>query len=157
MLAAACRKVSRCATVAWCKRNFSRKIQTQVNHGPRQELGAARIRMMTLHEKVAQQKEHGLQKKGKDNVAPRIPKGCTCRMKRRKDPADKIGIEDPDTRRQLRLKIGRNRQEGFRTEVMKRATGMSNGLQKFKDWTLWRGRPPSKWKKRRHTEQEPVM
>jgi hypothetical protein len=38
-------------------------------------------------------------------------------------------------------------------EFKKRTTGMSNGLQKVKDWALWRGRPPPKRKKKLHTEQ----
>jgi hypothetical protein len=112
-------------------------------------LGAARIRMI-LHGKVAQRKEHGLQRKGKDDVAPRTPKGCTCRMKFWKDTECKIGIEDPDTRRQLHLKTERTSEEidkkVFEPESVKRATRMSSGFQKVKDWTLWRGRPPPKWK-----------
>jgi hypothetical protein len=42
LLAAACRKVSRRATVAWRKRYVSRKIRTQGSCGPRQKLAAAR-------------------------------------------------------------------------------------------------------------------
>jgi hypothetical protein len=30
---------------------------------------------------------------------------------------------------------------------VKQAAGMSSGLQKVRDWTMWRGRPPPKWKK----------
>jgi hypothetical protein len=41
-LAAACRKVSRRATVAWRKRNAFRKIWTEVNCGPRSTLAASR-------------------------------------------------------------------------------------------------------------------
>jgi hypothetical protein len=26
-----------------------------------------------------------------------------------------------------------------------------------KNWTLWMGRPPPKWKKKLYTEQEPVI
>jgi hypothetical protein len=45
-LAAACRKVSSCATVAWRKRNLLRKIGTQENCGPHKEFTATRIRMI---------------------------------------------------------------------------------------------------------------
>jgi hypothetical protein len=83
-LASGCRKVSRRAALAWSKRNFSRNIRTEGNCGPRQELGAAGIRM-TLRAKVARRKKHGLQRKGKYDIAPRTPKGCTCRMKLWKD------------------------------------------------------------------------
>jgi hypothetical protein len=44
-LAAACRKVSGCATVEWRKRNLLRKIGTHESCGPRKELSAAGIRM----------------------------------------------------------------------------------------------------------------
>jgi hypothetical protein len=54
-LVAACRKVSRCAAVAWRRRNIFRDIRTQGNCGPRQELGAAGIRV-NLHAKLARRK-----------------------------------------------------------------------------------------------------
>jgi hypothetical protein len=64
-LAAACRKVSSCATVAWHNRNLLRKIGTQENCGPHKEFAAARIR--TTHcAKVSRGREHGLQRQGKD-------------------------------------------------------------------------------------------
>jgi hypothetical protein len=44
-LAAACRKVSSCATVAWHKRNLLRKIGTQGNCGPRSKFTATGIKM----------------------------------------------------------------------------------------------------------------
>jgi hypothetical protein len=43
-LAAACRNVSSCATVAWRKRNHLGKIGTQENCGPGKEFAAAGIR-----------------------------------------------------------------------------------------------------------------
>jgi hypothetical protein len=49
------KKVSRCAAVAWRRRNFFKNLQTQGNCGPRQELGAARIRV-TLRAKLARLK-----------------------------------------------------------------------------------------------------
>jgi hypothetical protein len=42
--AAACRKVSRCARVAWHRKSVVRIIGTQENCGPRKEFAAARIR-----------------------------------------------------------------------------------------------------------------
>jgi hypothetical protein len=45
-LAAACRKVSSCATVTWQKRNLFRKIGTQESCRPHKEFGATRIRMI---------------------------------------------------------------------------------------------------------------
>jgi hypothetical protein len=54
-LVAACRKVSRCATVAWWRRNIFRDIRTQRNCGPRRKLGAAG-EMVTLHARLARRK-----------------------------------------------------------------------------------------------------
>jgi hypothetical protein len=89
------------------------------------------------------------------------PEGRYVQDETQEGPRDKIGREDPDTRRPLCLTIENISEENdrkvFKPEVMKRAVGMSSGLQRFKDWTLWRGRPPRKRKKRRHTEQELVM
>jgi hypothetical protein len=80
-LAAACRKVSSCATVAWRKRNLLRKIRNQENCGPRKEFAAAGIRT-TRCAKLARGREHGLQRQGNDNIAPRSRKGRTEENKR---------------------------------------------------------------------------
>jgi hypothetical protein len=94
------------AAVARREGNVFRKIRSQGNCRPRKELAAAGIRM-THSAKVARSREHGLQRQGKDDIAPRTPKGRTSRMKRWKDPECKLGIKNPDTRRQLLLKIER--------------------------------------------------
>jgi hypothetical protein len=81
-------------------------------------------------------------------------------MKRSKDQADRIGIEDPDKRRLLRLGTGR------KLKIYRKITGLEivwqiarslGALRKVPDWTRWKGRPPPKRTKRRQTEQEPVM
>jgi hypothetical protein len=54
-LVAACRKVSRCAAVAWRRRNIFRDIRTQGNCGPRQKFCAAGI-MVTLRARLARRK-----------------------------------------------------------------------------------------------------
>jgi hypothetical protein len=54
-LAAACRKVSHHAKVAWRKRKLVRRIGTQENCGPRNEFSPTRIRI-THHAKVAWRK-----------------------------------------------------------------------------------------------------
>jgi hypothetical protein len=57
----------------------------------------------------------------------------------------------PDTRQQLRLNIERTsdgfNRKTFRLELMKQAAGMSSGLLKVRDWTLWRSWLPAKWNK----------
>jgi hypothetical protein len=77
--------------------------------------------------------------KGKEDTAPRTPKGSTCKMKFGKDPTCKFRIEDPDVRRRMRLKIERSSEEtdrkGFEPEFVKRATRMCSGLQRVQDWT----------------------
>jgi hypothetical protein len=40
--------------------------------------------------------------------------------------------------------------ETRRLEVAKRIARSTVEMQKMKDWTLWRGRPPSKWKQITH-------
>jgi hypothetical protein len=42
-------------------------------------------------------------------------------------------------------------------EIAKWIAGSPVGLQKIRDWTLWRVRPHLKQKKKLHTEQEMVM
>jgi hypothetical protein len=60
-LAAACKKITHRATVAWRKRNVLRKTVTQGNCGPRSTLTAAGI-MMTRHARVALRRENFVRK-----------------------------------------------------------------------------------------------
>jgi hypothetical protein len=39
-------------------------------------------------------------------------------------------------------------------EFVKRANGMSSGFWKMRKWTLWRGWPPPKWKKKQHLRKK---
>jgi hypothetical protein len=100
---------------------------------------------------MAQHREHGLQRQGKDDMALRTQKGHTFRMKCRKGPECKIGIKDPGTRWQQHHKIVRmseriNR-KAFGLEFVKRARGMSSGVWRIRKCTLWRGLSPPKRKK----------
>jgi hypothetical protein len=71
----------------------------------------------------------------------------------------KAGIKEPQTRWQLRLKSERTTSEfdryAFGLEFIKRPNDMFSRLQRIRIWTLWRGRPPPKRKKKLQTEQEP--
>jgi hypothetical protein len=98
--------VSHYATVWRCKGNVLRKIGTWRNWEFWSKLAAARI-WMTHSTKVAWRKDNRLQRKEKDDIAPRTPKGRTSRMKCWKGPVYKIGIKNPDARRQLCLEIER--------------------------------------------------
>jgi hypothetical protein len=87
---------------------------------------------MTHSAKVAQRGEHGLQRQGKDDIAPRTLKGQTSRMKCWRGPECKIGIKYQDPRWQLHLKIERTSEgmsrKAFGLEFVKRAIGMFSGL-----------------------------
>jgi hypothetical protein len=89
---------------------------------------------MACSAKVPCHREHGLQRQGKDDIAPRTAKGRTSRMKHWKGPKCKIGIMDPNARRQLRLKIERTSDEfdrkAFRLKFVKRATKISMGCER---------------------------
>jgi hypothetical protein len=89
-LAAACKKVSRRASVTRLVWNIWRKILTQGNFGPRNVLAAAGISVIHSAE-VPWCREHGLQGEEKDDITPRTPKGRTSRMKRWKGTECKIG------------------------------------------------------------------
>jgi hypothetical protein len=70
-------------------------------------------------------------------------------------------INNSGISRPLHLKIERTSEEldrkTFGLEFVKRAFGISNRIQRIKDWTLWRGRHPPKRKNKLHIEKEPVM
>jgi hypothetical protein len=70
--------------------------------------------------------------------------GTDIRMKRWKDPECKIGINDPDTREQLHLKIERMSdgidRKALGLEFVKRAPGTFSGLWKVTDLTARRDR-----------------
>jgi hypothetical protein len=164
--AAACKKVSRHATVAWRKRRVFRRIVTQGICGRRSTLTAAGIRT-TRCAKVARGREHGLQRQGKKDTVPTPWKGRTEKNKRFKGPEcnnglrnrglsqqlrSKTVIKDPRTRQHLRLGKWRTTcmiyKKSIRLEIVKRALRISNVFPKIRKWTLWRGRPPPKRKKR---------
>jgi hypothetical protein len=90
-LAAACRKVSRRATVAWRKRNIFRKSWTQANCGPRQVLAAGRN--MTHRAGVARREGNLVREYlTRDNIAPKTRRGRTEENRRWKGQECKKGI-----------------------------------------------------------------
>jgi hypothetical protein len=82
----------------------------------------------------------------RDNVEQETQKGRTEEKRRWKGLECKTGIKSPDTRRHLRLKIERAsggfERKAFGLEFVRRVTGMSSGLQQFRNWTIWRAWPP---------------
>jgi hypothetical protein len=42
-------------------------------------------------------------------------------------------------------------------EIVKQTNKMKSGFGEIRKWTLWRGRPPPKWKKKLQIQQETAM
>jgi hypothetical protein len=144
-LAAACR-VSRRATVAWRKR-----IGTQIICGPRSKLTAAKIKV-THHARVTWPRVKFVRKEcTRDQTEQETAKG-------RKDgglwngPKCNSDIKNHRTRQQLRLGNEKTTsmiyRKAIRLEIVKRTLRISSVFRKTRKWTLWRGRPPPKRKKR---------
>jgi hypothetical protein len=167
-LATARRKVPRRATVAWRKRIIFRKTSTQRNCGPRKEVTAAGIKFT----RCAGYRDIS---RNKDNVTPRSPKGVTFGKRLWKGPECNTGIRDRSLKQRLRIgsqlkDLTKNAIKGCRLgqrshlrrrgplkvisyeiigrKITKRIVGYSERLRQDKDWTLWRGRPPPKRKKK---------
>jgi hypothetical protein len=159
--AATCRKVYRRAKVAWRKRNLIRKSGTQENCGPLQEFSPSGMRT-TRCAKVARRKgrsyeeptvEQGRRKNKNEDKISRVTRGR--RMLGRRKVMCQGGTNGTGNRgfiEQLCLKNERTSEEldrkTFGLEFVKRAFGISGGLQRLMDRTLWRGRPPPKRKKK---------
>jgi hypothetical protein len=77
-MAAACRRVSSCATVAWRKRNLFKIIGTQGNCGPWSKLTTARIKM-TRHARVSWRRENFMRKDWTRNRTEQEKMGRDCR------------------------------------------------------------------------------
>jgi hypothetical protein len=111
--AAACRKVSRRATVAWRKRNLIRRSGTQGNCGPLKEFSPTGIRT-TRCAKVARPKrrsykgpsvEQGRRKnETRNKFTNGNRRGRKFGKRSRVDPEGSTGVKDPNTRRHRRLK-----------------------------------------------------
>jgi hypothetical protein len=124
-----------------------------------QDEGGLRIKMATACRRMtrdaipAQCKGHCRQGTGRGNVARGAPKGWTLERRRWTHLECNKGIKDRGARRQLRLRKERVSNRIFRKtgelEIKKRTVMSSTGLQEVCYWTLWRGRPPPKRKKRR--------
>jgi hypothetical protein len=174
-LAAACRKVSRHATVAWRKRNVFWKSWTDGNCEPRKEVTTAGRKIT----RCAGQKR---KVQNKDDVSPKSPKEGTYEKRLWRSPECKKGIRSRNTEEPLHLRKGRKtvnsnggwsrrqhprlKSMGNSIEVFGKTIGLQFGkladgssvvLRKMRNWTLWRGRQPPKRKKSLHTKQEPVM
>jgi hypothetical protein len=55
-----------------------------------------------------------------------------------------------------RVSAYEDRKKTLELEFVKRARGMSSSFGKIRKLTLWRGRPPPKWKRTLQIQEEPV-
>jgi hypothetical protein len=162
--AAACRKVSRRAKVAWRKRKLVRRTGTQENCRPRKEFSLTGIRM-THCTKVARRKGNIVRNKWIRAKAERGIQKVRTRYKGRKIVKGLGGGRPRYLRirdlKKLRLESTGNLDTTFskttRLEIAKRIARSTAGMRKIKCWTLWRGRPSPKRKRKRRAEREPIM
>jgi hypothetical protein len=162
--AAACRKVYRRAKVAWRKRKLVRRIGTQENCGPRKEFSPTGIRM-THRAKVARRKGNIVRNKWTRAKAELGIQKVRTRHEGRKRVKDQGGGRPRYLRKRnlkkLRLESTGNLDTTFskttRLEIAKRISRCTVGMRKIRNWTLWRGRPPQKRKKKRPVEREAVI
>jgi hypothetical protein len=166
----ACRKVSRHATVAWRKRKTFRKSVIRGYCGSRKGVTVAdrktsrhavvvwRKRNFTRNIRIQESRESS-----KDFAADGMRKGPKCKngIRRRdiKEPP-RLRMEGKTAsssggwhkREQQRLKgMSKYNNIYWRTtglEFVERANEMSSKLQKVRNWTVWRGRPTPKRKKK---------
>jgi hypothetical protein len=154
--------MTRHATVAWHKRNFFRRIETQGNCGPRSKLTAAEIKV-THHARVAWPREKFFRKDCTRNQTEQET------LKRRNDEKRRFtgpkckngmrngglkqqlsrdtGIKDPGARQQLHPRIEKMLYEIFSGRIAKQVVGTPSGFRRIRNWTLRRGRPPPERKK----------
>jgi hypothetical protein len=165
-LACTCWKVSRRATAAWHKKNICKKSLTQSNCGPWKEVTATGIKITRCagHRRMGQIEdsvEQETPKRTEKNRCWKYPecnrgiryRGLKQRLRVRKQMKDRTtnAIGGCRSGQQSHLGRGGMRKMIFHETVgrktVKQIAGSSVGLRQDKDWTLWRGRPPPKWKK----------
>jgi hypothetical protein len=110
-----------------------------------------------------------------DNVASSNQRGHTCKKRPwigsqcnsgiggrglKQKLQGRIGIKNPDAILQMRLRIEQTSDginvKHFRLQNKKRTAESLMVLRKMKKWTLWKGRPPPKWKKLQ-IKKEPAL
>jgi hypothetical protein len=159
-LAAAWRKVSRRATVAWLKRNLFRS-GTQEFCGQRKELTAAGIRKVPCAQVVRgkRRSDEGLSveqgtrnNKTRNKFARRTRKGRMLGRGQTMRREATNGTRNRDFKEQLRFGKLRKTRWVYRTtigmKIVKQVVGTSSGLRRIRQWALCRDRPRPKRKKK---------
>jgi hypothetical protein len=141
-LAVARRKVPRREKVSWRKRNIARKVCN---------------RAIVIHE-IQRGRTFGRRRQQEPECSNGIrSRGVEEQVHLRKGRKTSKSIGGRRRRHQPRLESMGNGNKFFGKTIHKASKLDSSGLQRMMDWTLWRGRPPPKRKKRPHREEEPVM
>jgi hypothetical protein len=150
--------------MAWRKRKFVSKFRIQENCEPWKELAVAR-REMNHRPKVARRKENIVRNKWTRAKADRGIQKMRTRHEGRKSVND-LGGGRPRYLRKRDLKKRELESTGYldttfskttRLEIAKQIARSTVGMRRARNWTLWRGRPPPKRKKKLRVEREPVM
>jgi hypothetical protein len=159
---AARRGTTRRAAVARRRRILFIKDTTREFHGSRNNLVAAH-RGTTRRAKVARRKENLIRKNlTKDNMVRRAPERRTFGRKYQPTQKDKNGLRSRRLTHHLRnwreydKTFMKNYEKVTGVGIAKQIAGSPVTLQKNKNWTLWRGRPPPKRKKVHEAEGQPV-
>jgi hypothetical protein len=131
-------RTTRSARLAWGKENFVRKDCTRKgDERATQRLGPLRKNLWTTHKG-----------KGEINFI-----GCKRPLDVRKKRATAIGVGEWSSRQLshmgIRVPAYKTLQKTFRLQIVERAKEVSSGLQRIRIWTLCRGRPPPKRKKKK--------
>jgi hypothetical protein len=127
------RRTSRHATVEWRKRKFTRNIQIQESHESSKDLAADGMRKGTGYKNGIQHRDV---KKLSHMKKERTTKGIKGWSTGQRSYLGKGG------------KLRMNLYEIFGWKIAKQVVGTSRRLRGIREWTLWRGRPPPKRKKK---------
>jgi hypothetical protein len=162
-LAAACRKVSSGAAVAWLKRNVFRRSGIQKNFGRRKELAIAGIRrthcaQLVLRKERSHEGTSVEEGRRKNQTKNKFARGTSkSRTPRRRQWATQQG----NNRTRKRNPKKHSKRTGTVIQTFGKTTGLkfservsrsTVGLRRIRTRTLWRDRPPPKRKKKVRTE-----
>jgi hypothetical protein len=147
-------KMSRRATVARRMRDIVKKNLTQGAGGfPRKRLVMAD--KMTRCANVAQHKR--LRSQGNQLKSSTSPYKDVSKKTQEKLECGRTTDESAAKGREIeRFKFERDTRKQMTKQSKACASAQGNMLH-IKNWTLWRGRPPRKWKRKQRTEDKPAM
>jgi hypothetical protein len=129
------------AGLAWLKGGIIRKDCTRTeDERATQRLGTLRKNLWTTHKG-----------KGETNyIGGKRPLD----VRKKRETAIGVGGWSSGQLSPMRIRVPayKTLQKTFRHQIVKRAKEVSSGLRRIRIWTLWRGRPPPKHKKKLRME-----